>query len=92
MGHVGWPASWASGPLGGGSLFILLLLVLVFLFLFPFYLFISFSVLIQFKIFMHSVKVCFLHLKYLNINWHTPNILVLKFENFCCLTYFEFDF
>ena len=83
MGRPGWVASWAEAQRGGvGSFFLF-----VFLFLsFSFYYF--FSVLISFKVFRHFVKAWFLHHKYLSINWHTPNILVLMFENFYCLPRF----
>ena len=96
-GSAGW-ARWAglACELGrlvqGGVGCLLIFCICLFLVLFFFFILFSFSVLIQFKIFMHSVKVCFLHLKYLGIICHTPNILVLMFENFYHLSYFEFDF
>ena len=78
VGPVGPVVSWAEAR--GVSL--PFFWSFVFLFCIFFLLFIFSSVLIQFKIFMHSVKVCFLHLKYLNIIWHNQNILFLMFENF----------
>ena len=71
----GWAMGWAGpfgrrrparplGPAWGGGVVVFVL----FLFLFHLFLFVYFPFcFIQFKIFMYSVKVCFLHLKYLNI-------------------------
>ena len=64
---VGPLPSWAGGllgrsPGGGGGLFLFLF---VFLFCIFFLLFIFSSVLIQFKILMHFIKLCLLHHNYL---------------------------
>ena len=91
-GSAGWArwaglaASWAAWSRGGPFLsFSFCLLLLYFLFF-------SFSVLFNLGHFKYFINLCLLHLNYLCHIWHYPNIFVSTFENFCCLTYFEFDF
>ena len=73
--------SWASWPRGFGGF--------SFLFLSFFSLF-FFSVLFHFKVFSHFLKMCLLHHNYLCNIWHPPNIFVLTFENFGCLSLIHF--
>ena len=64
---VAWPAG-PSGPVGGGwpsLLYYYFFWSFVFLFCIFFLLFIFPSVVIQFKIFMHFIKLCLLHHHYL---------------------------
>ena len=64
----------------------------VLFFVISFLLFIFFSVLFQFKLFRHFIKMCLPHHIYLCKIWHLPNIFILIFENFCRLTYLGFKF
>ena len=65
---------WATGPVGGGGL--LLLLSFSVLFSVFSFLFISFSVLFHFKAFRHFIKMCSLHHNYQCNIWHPLNIFV----------------
>jgi len=73
-----WP-SWARVQWGAAPPFVFFVLFFVISFL----LFICFSVLFQFKLFRHFIKMCLPHHIYLGKIWHLPNIFILIFENFC---------
>ena len=88
MGQVGRPGCELGRLVQGEGPFLFFFLlssafVFSFLFLFCF---------IQFRAFKYFIKLCLLLHNYLCHFWHCPNIFVSTFENFCCLTYFEFDF
>ena len=82
-GLAGW--AWWVGRVGprsrGFSSFFVCFLFCIF-----FLLFIFFSVLFQFKLFRHFIKMCLLHHIYLCKIWHLPNIFVLNFEKLLLLT------
>ena len=78
----GGPAGWAwglaqlgQGPVGGGSS---PFFVLFSFFVISFLLFICFSVLFQFKLFRHFIKMCLPHHIYLGKIWHLPNIFIFN--------------
>ena len=95
-----WGRRWAGrlglgvGPVGPGSSggVSFCFFVLFSFFVISFLLFICFSVLFQFKLFRHFIKMCLPHHIYLCKIWHLPNIFILIFENFCRLTYLGFKF
>ena len=86
-GGVGRPA----GPAGSGGpkpKWGRGFLSLCFSFFFLFFVFLF--CLFHFKILRHFLKKCFLHNNYQCNIWHPPNIFVLTFENFGCLSLIHF--
>ena len=76
-----WPCGWVGLPGPGGSP-----LPFFFFFCNLFLLFISLSVLFNFRAFRHFIKWCLLHHNYQCNIWQPPNIFALPFENLGCLS------
>ena len=81
-------AEWASllGRLARGVLLLFFFFLFVFSFVFSFFYLFSFLFLNHFKLLRHFIKMGLLHHNYLCNIWYKPNIFILMFENFYCLT------
>ena len=87
-GEWEWAGRWWPGGLAqlghGPGVSSFSFFSVCFLFCIFFLLFIFFSVLFQFKLFRHFIKICFLYYNYpCNIR-HPPNIFVSILKNFYC--------